>query len=75
MNIWTGYEWDQVNGLLLHSIHNIGTVKDFVYYGMSDEEKKIPDFTMVKVPQFWDYNGNKMIGQELNKGVLQNIVA
>ena len=40
-------------------MHNIGSVKEFVYYGMSDEEKKIPDFTVVKVPQFWNYTGNK----------------
>ena len=41
VNIWTRCEWDQVNGLLLNFVHNIGYVKGFVYYGMSHEEKKI----------------------------------
>ena len=59
VSIWTGYEWTQVNGLLLQSVHNIGTVKEFVYYGMSDGETNVPDFTVVKVPQFWEYTGNK----------------
>ena len=59
VNIWTGYEWTQVNGLLLQLVHNIGTVKEFVYYGMSDGETTIPDFTVVKVPQFWEYTGSK----------------
>ena len=54
MNIWTGYEWDQIKGLLVNSVDNIGFVKESVYYGMSDEEKKIPDFIVVKVPQFWE---------------------
>ena len=27
VSIWTGYEWTQVNRLLLQSVHNIGTVK------------------------------------------------
>ena len=55
MNIWTRYEWDQIKGLLLNSVHNIGSVKEFVYYGMFDEAKKIPDFTVVKVPQSWEH--------------------
>ena len=55
MNIWTGYEWDRVKGLLIKSVDNIGSVKEFVYYGMSDEEKRISDFTVVKVSQFWEY--------------------
>ena len=58
MNIWTGYEWDEIKDLLVNSVPNIGFVKEFVYYGMSDEEKKIPDFTVVKVPQFWEYTGS-----------------
>ena len=73
MNIWTGYEWDQIKGLLVNSVHNIGSVKEFVYYGMSDEEKKIPDFTVVKVTQFWEYPGSanewKRIGQ---RNTIQN---
>ena len=43
----------------MQSVHNIGTVKEFVYYGMSDGETNVPDFTVVKVPQFWEYTGNK----------------
>ena len=46
-------------GILLQSVHNIGTVKEFVYYGMSEKEKNVPDFIVVQVPQFWDYTGNK----------------
>ena len=51
-----------MNGLLLRSIHNIGIVKDFVYYGVSEKEKNVPDFTVVRGPQFWDYNtGNQNV--------------
>ena len=56
MNIWTGFEWDKIRGNLLQSVHNIGTVKEFVYCGVSGKEDKIPDFTVVKVPQFWEYD-------------------
>ena len=59
VNIWTGYEWDQISGTWLQSVHNIGSVKDFVHYSMSEDEEKIPDFTVVKVPQFWEYTGNQ----------------
>ena len=58
MNIWTGCEWDHIKNLLVNSVHNIGSVQEFIDYGMSDEEKKIPDFTVVKVPQFWEYSGS-----------------
>ena len=75
MNIWTGYEGDQIKDLLVNSVHNIGSVKEFVYYGMSDEDKKIPDFTVVKVPQFWDYTGNKSKWKKLNKGTLYKTAA
>ena len=50
VNIWTGYEWDKIRGQLLHSMHNIGTIKEFVYCGVSGKEDKVSDFTMVKVP-------------------------
>ena len=51
-------EWDHITGKLLNSMHNIGSVKEFVYYGMSDEAKKTADFTVVKVPQFCEYTGS-----------------
>ena len=56
MNIWTGFEWDQVNGMLLNSVHKLGTVKDFIYGGVSGTNERVPDFTVVKIPQFWDYD-------------------
>ena len=43
MNIWTGREWNQIQGLLLHSDYNIGTIKDFVYFG-AQKTDSIPDF-------------------------------
>ena len=55
MHIWTGKEWSKVQGVLLHAENNIGTVKDFVYYGV-DSEKQIPDFTVMKDPKFWVYH-------------------
>ena len=55
MHIWTGTEWSQVQGMLLDSKNNIGTIKDFVYYSV-DSEKQIPDFTVMKDPQFWVYH-------------------
>ena len=55
MHIWTGKEWSKVQGVLLHSKNNIGTVKDFVYYDV-DSKEKIPDFIVMKKPQFWMYN-------------------
>ena len=51
MHIWTGTEWRQVQGMLLDSKNNTGTVKDFVSYGV-DSEKQIPDFTVMKDPKF-----------------------
>ena len=55
MHIWTGKEWSKVSGVLLHSNDSIGTVKDFVYYDV-DSKEKIPDFMVMKKPQFWMYN-------------------
>ena len=52
MHIWTGKEWSNVQGVLLHSENNIGTVKDFVHYDV-DSKEKIPDFIVMKKPQFW----------------------
>ena len=40
VNIWAGYEWDQIKRLLLQSVHNNGTVKEFVCYSMSEKEKE-----------------------------------
>ena len=59
MNIWIGFEWDEIIGNLLNSLHKFGIVKDFIYSGASVDEKNIPDFIVVQVPQFWDYVGNK----------------
>ena len=55
VNMWTGFEWDQVTGNLLNSRHEIGIVKDSVHCGVSESEDKVPDFTVVKVPRFWEY--------------------
>ena len=53
-------EWEKIRGQLLYFVHNIGTVKDFVYCGVSGKDDKVPDFTVVKVPQFWEYaTGNQ----------------
>ena len=37
----------------------MGTVKDFIYGGTSEGEKQLPVFTVVKVPQFWEYATRK----------------
>ena len=52
MNIWTGHEWNQIQGLLLHAEYNTSTtVKDFVYCGV-EETDSIPDFIKMKEPAF-----------------------
>ena len=58
MNIWTGREWNQIQGLLLHSEYNTGTVKDFVYCGV-EKTDSIPDFIKMKEPAFWEYDTGK----------------
>ena len=58
MNIWTGREWNQIQGLLLKSEYNTGTVKDFVYCGV-EKTDTIPDFIKMKEPKFWDYDTGK----------------
>ena len=41
-------------------MHNIGIVKEFAHCGVFGKEDKVPDFTMIKVPQFWEYDtGNQ----------------
>ena len=37
----------------------MGTIKDFIYGGMSEGEKQLPMFIVVKVPQFWEYATGK----------------
>ena len=60
VNIWIGYEWDKIREQLLHSVHNIDTIKEFVYCGESGKEEKFHDFTVVKVPQIREYDtGNQ----------------
>ena len=58
MNIWTGREWNQIQGLLLHSNYNTGTIKDFVYCG-AEKTDPIPDFIKMKEPTFWEYDIGK----------------
>ena len=41
--------------MLLHSNNIVGTIKDFVYYDVESKEK-IPDFIVMKKPQFWVYH-------------------
>ena len=55
MNIWTGREWNQIQGLLLHSDYNTGSVKDYVYCG-AEKTDSIPDFIKRKEPPFWEYD-------------------
>ena len=40
---------------LLNSVQKMGTVKDFIYGGMSEGEKQLHVFTVVKLPQFGEY--------------------
>ena len=40
---------------MLHSENNIGTVKDFVHHDV-DLKTEIPDFIVMKKPQFWMYH-------------------
>ena len=60
MNIWIGREWNQIQGLLLHSNYNTGTIKDFAYCG-AEKTGAIPDFIKMKEPAFWEYNTGKKI--------------
>ena len=55
MHIWIGQEWSEIKGTLLHANKIIGTVKDFVYYDV-DSKEKIPDFIVMRKPQFWVYH-------------------
>ena len=54
MNIWTGREWNQTEGIILHSACNTGTIKDFDYCG-AEKTDSIPDFIKMKKLQFWEY--------------------
>ena len=74
VNIWIGYEWDKIREQLLHSVHNIDTIKEFVYCGESGKEEKFHDFTVVKVPQIWEYDtGNQNEWQNIDqKKCIQN---
>ena len=54
MYIWVHGEWCHVNGVLLDSEQQIGTVKEFAAY--MESEKKIPDFSIMKEAKFWDFN-------------------
>ena len=58
MNIWIGREWNQIQGLLLHSNYNTGTVKYFIYCG-AEKTDSIPDFIKMKEPAFWEYDTGK----------------
>ena len=55
MNIWIGREWNQIQGLLVHSDYNTGTVKDFVCCG-AEKTDAIPDIIKMKEPAFWEYD-------------------
>ena len=55
MNMWTGREWNQIQGIMLRSEHNTGTVKDFVSCGVETNEKT-PDFIKIKKHKFWEYD-------------------
>ena len=57
MNIWTGCEWNQIQGLLLHSDYT-GTVKDFIYCG-EEKTDAIHDLIKMKEPAFWEYDTGK----------------
>ena len=50
-----GREWNQIQGLLLHSDYNTGTIKNFVYCGV-EKTDAIPDFIKMKEPAFWEYD-------------------
>ena len=56
MNIWIGRQCNQIQGLLLHSGYNIGTVKSFVYCGAEEKTGTIPDLIRMKEPVFLEYN-------------------
>ena len=49
---------NQIQGLLLHSNYNTGTVKDFVYCG-AEKTDSIPDFIKMKEPALWEYDTGK----------------
>ena len=55
MNIWIGREWNQIQGLLLHSEYKMVTAKDFIYCG-AEKTDVIPDFTKMKEATFWEYD-------------------
>ena len=55
MHIWTGKEWSEIRGTLFHANNIVGTLKDFVYYDV-DSKEKIPDFIVMRKPQFWVYH-------------------
>ena len=55
MNIWTRREYNQIQGLLLHSDYNTGTIKDSVHC-CAEKTDSIPDFIRMKEPKFWEYN-------------------
>ena len=54
VNIWTGLQWECLQGLLLDRQHTVGTIKLFDYSATATDSDF--DFTILNQPQFWMYN-------------------
>ena len=66
--MWVHGQWDHVNGILLDAENKVGTVKLFDAY--SGNSHAVPDFMVMKSPQFWDYAADQ---KEKEQEVSENI--
>ena len=63
MHIWVKGQWDCIFGVLLDSMQQASTVKQFDAYGMSGEKDE-SDWVVVKVPQILKFNADQMKEQK-----------
>ena len=53
MHVWTGFQWEKLQGTILSGEHAVGTVKLFSY--MEHAADQDVDFEILKQPRFWQY--------------------
>ena len=69
MYIWVHGVWNHVHGILLNAEQHIGTVKEFS--GYCENVHPVPDFTIMKQPQFWDFKTDQREWKSMNERTVQ----
>ena len=69
MYIWVNGIWNHVHGILLDAKQHIGTVKEFS--GYCGNVHPVPDFTIMKQPQFWDFKTDQREWKSMNERTIQ----